>query len=236
MSNRTPRRSSKRAGYTLTEMVIVAGVLAALAGLSWPALRGPLNKSRLRNAAKQVRVDLAKTRLKAIQTGVAHQFRYQPGDNQFEIAPLTAEDDTETPAYGWTENHASDSNGRSAADSAGDGSPQVQAIRERLPEGVLFVDPSLADETLDAAQFEPARRFEPARQFESARRFESEPETAEVLDESDWSAPIVFHPNGRAVNARVLLAGQRDFHVEVTLRGLTGVVTVGQLQRREEQP
>ena len=210
----TSRRSPKRAGYTLTEMLVVAGVVAALAALSWPVLRRPLNKSRLRAAAKQVRIELAKTRLKAIQTGVTHRFRYQPGNNVFEIAPLQTENGAETPAYGWVEDDTSHAG--SPVNSAGASSPEEQAVHKQLPDGVLFVDPSLTAEMSDVDQPRP------------------EPEAVTAVDEPDWSAPIIFHPNGRAKDAHIVLLGQRDFQIGVTLRGLTGVVAIGELQRREE--
>jgi len=204
-------------------MLIVTGGLAALAALSWPALRGPLDKSRLRGAAKQVRVELAKTRLKAIQTGVAHRFRYQPGNNLFEIAPLEIEEDAQTSAFDAVEDDRSNPVG-SSVNSARDHSLAEQTVRKQLPDGVRFVDPSSIGPAADVAESGP------------------EPEAATSFDEFDWSAaagwsaPIIFYPNGKAADARILLIGQRDFQIPVTLRGLTGIVTVGQLGRRESAP
>jgi hypothetical protein len=54
---------------------------------------------------------------------------------------------------------------------------------------------------------------------------------AQDAHSEQWSAPIVFYPNGRASNARIRLAGPRDFFVDVTLRGLTGTATISELQR-----
>ena len=51
----------------------------------------------------------------------------------------------------------------------------------------------------------------------------AEPET------QPWAAPILFYPNGQTSNARVRLEGRRGYHIEVTLRGITGAVTVGKL-------
>ena len=55
------------------------------------------------------------------------------------------------------------------------------------------------------------------------------------LDES-WSTPILFFPNGRTSNARLLLHGRRDFLVQLTLRGVTGSVAIGALERAEAEP
>lgn len=85
---RIGHRIPPRRAYTLLEMLIVLALLAVLAGLSWPAVRGMLGKSQLRGAAKQVRVALARTRLKAIETGVPQRFSYTAGTARFEVGPL----------------------------------------------------------------------------------------------------------------------------------------------------
>jgi prepilin-type N-terminal cleavage/methylation domain-containing protein len=85
---RIGHRIPPRRAYTLLEMLIVLALLAVLAGLSWPAVRGMLGKSQLRGAAKQVRVALARTRLKAIETGVPQRFSYAAGTGGFEVGPL----------------------------------------------------------------------------------------------------------------------------------------------------
>ncbi len=53
--------------------------------------------------------------------------------------------------------------------------------------------------------------------------------------EQVWSAPILFFPNGRTSNARLQLGGRRGFLVPLTLRGVTGTVAIGNLQRAEEK-
>lgn len=94
---RNGRPTPTRCAYTLIEMLIVLAVLAVLAALSWPAVRGMLGKSELRDAAKQVRVALARARLGAIESGAARGFRYRPGSGRFEVGPLsTALDESES--------------------------------------------------------------------------------------------------------------------------------------------
>src|SRR4029078_4470098 len=73
-------RPVSRRGYTLMEMLLVQGVIVAFVAMSWPALKGSLEKNRLLAAARQVRTELVQARLKATETGVAQQFRYQTGD------------------------------------------------------------------------------------------------------------------------------------------------------------
>ena len=52
--------------------------------------------------------------------------------------------------------------------------------------------------------------------------------------EQAWSAPLLFFPNGRTSNARLQLGGRRGFLVPLTLRGVTGIVAIGELQHAEE--
>ena len=59
-----------------------------------------LGDSRLRSAAKLVRVELAKARLKAMQSGIAQQFRYQLGKNRFQIVPAVAVEQAELASHG----------------------------------------------------------------------------------------------------------------------------------------
>ncbi len=48
--------------------------------------------------------------------------------------------------------------------------------------------------------------------------------------ESDgWSAPILFYPDGTASDVQLVLADQRSRAVRVILRGLTGAVTLSDL-------
>lgn len=68
----------------------------------------------------------------------------------------------------------------------------------------------------------------------SARATDGVPPSTGRADEADWSAPIVFFPNGRSSHARIRLAGSSGFQVEVTLRGLTGTARIGPLERIED--
>jgi hypothetical protein len=72
----------------MSEVLVVLGLMVGVAALAQPALRSALGDSRLRSAARQVRAELAKTRLRAMQSGQSQTFRYQAGKNRFEIAPV----------------------------------------------------------------------------------------------------------------------------------------------------
>lgn len=188
--------SPARDAFTLLEMLIVLALLAALAGLSWPSVRGMLAKSQLRAAAKQVRGALATARWKAIEAGVPQRFRYAPGSNWFEIGPLRKAAEEYEPPSGQ-----------------GQGLVRTQKTSlEFLPRGIWFADP-------------PSLEPEPNR-----------PASPETNDENPDTQTVVFHPNGRSSQARIVLAGERGLSIEITLRGLTGMTKIGPVEQREQQP
>jgi len=77
-------------GYTLFELLVVLVLLGVVFGLGWVALRKSLIKARLRHAARMLKIELTRARLKAIRTGKPYKFQYQPGGTVFEIVPLFA--------------------------------------------------------------------------------------------------------------------------------------------------
>ncbi len=55
------------------------------------------------------------------------------------------------------------------------------------------------------------------------------------VEEENWSAPLWFFPNGRTSNARIRLRGRRDHVVQLSLRGVTGTVTIGKPEQAEDE-
>jgi type II secretory pathway pseudopilin PulG len=82
----------------------------------------------------------------------------------------------------------------------------LRLSRDRLPEGVIFDSARLAT---DAQSGAPT------------------PSTG------DWSAPILFYPDGATADAVVLLANSRGLKLRVTLRGLTGVSRVSEVENSQ---
>lgn len=139
-----------RRAYTLLELLIVLAIVVAVAAVSLPALGRPLAKSRLRSAAKQLRVALIRARLEAIESGAAQQFRYQPGTGYFQVSAKSesAGAGLRVPAGG---------EGIDAGEALGDDPASPQAAQYELPDDVLFFDPSAPDalpgEPLAAASY-----------------------------------------------------------------------------------
>jgi prepilin-type N-terminal cleavage/methylation domain-containing protein len=220
-------KSSTRRGFTLLEMLVVLAVLAVLATLTWPAVRGMLGKGELRGAARQVRTALVKARLAAIESGAAQGFRYHPGGGQFEVAALpTSLDEEKTPS----------------PSRLGTRLPDNEPIPGFLPEGVIFEenDPRSAATTAATVTTRAGSRPLEAERSPSPRQLAGEGLGVRGFgggrDDANWSAPILFFPNGRSSSARIRLAGARGQSIEVTLRGANGATRIGPLERREERP
>ncbi len=213
---------SRQRGYTLLEMLIVVALIAVLVALAFPAMRGSLAKRQLRDAASQLRIELAKARLKAIDSGTVGMFRYQPGTGRFIRASqaIPAGDDA----------FASPLDEEVAVDS-----PPEREQERKLAHGVRFVD----------AEWEPlpherAMVVHPAEPATFTVSSEASATSASPLDaqadgpligQREWSKPIFFYPTGRTSSARLRLLDRHNNYVDVTLRGLTGSVKIGQLQR-----
>ncbi|MDO4559034.1 MAG: prepilin-type N-terminal cleavage/methylation domain-containing protein [Planctomycetia bacterium] len=90
-----------RAGFTLMEVMVVLAVILLVSGFAWPNLRSMMEQSALRTAARELRAELGKTRLRAIETGTVFEVRYSPGTNQIQILakptiPRSIDSDTDS--------------------------------------------------------------------------------------------------------------------------------------------
>ncbi len=199
-------RSLHRGGFTLIEMLLVVALLALLAGLTLPAMHTPLRKSELRDAAKMLRAELTRARLRAIETGVAQRFRFRPGGPNFEVAPRSTSEAGTRLAFPGQPTRRFDAN----ADESIADAPSTFALQA----GVIFLDQKTAAEDLAEFELPGLSDMKPG-------------------DMETWSKPIVFYPNGRTGNARIRLRGQLGFYVDVTLRGAIGSATIGKLMRSQ---
>ncbi|HVJ87124.1 MAG TPA: prepilin-type N-terminal cleavage/methylation domain-containing protein [Caulifigura sp.] len=204
--NRQPlqRESSRRAlrgGFTLLELVIVLMVIVVIISMTWPSLMRFAGEHQLREWSTEVRTDMQGARIKAIENGLVYQFRYEPGGQMFAVLPYDRVD---------TGNASADSKvGKTLIEAARSGGPP--ATISKLPEGLHF-------------------------RFKDGQPTESMPEewtkllpTDEPLARVAWSLPLLFHLDGTADNATVYIEDKLGHSQLLTLRGLTGSVTVGPL-------
>lgn len=179
-------------------------LLVVLASLTWPAMSRPLAVQRLRKAADQVRADWTRARVKAMSSGRTYVFQYSPDADRYSIQPVAAGDmASEDASLG----------GGELGIPAGQGTGTVN--ERALPEGITFYGD--LDDQQDSSTLADAL---PGLDAAGGAILAGDSPTSEVR----------FLPDGTTSTARVVLKNEYGRSIELSLRGLTGVVTVGEVQ------
>lgn len=221
MGERRPRQHRSRVrdgrhGVTLLELMLALSLIAVLAAVSWPMIGRSLNNRRLTLAADQLRADLVRARAKAIHTGSVHLLRFRPQTTEYSIQPR--ESLMVGGAAGGMGTGGMGTGG--FADAPVDVSPGEHYYAQRtLPEGVRFLG---ADLLVDA------RAQEALGPLADGNRMDRSNEQPEQI--------LICYPDGATSTARLILVNEEQLCVPIDLRGLTGVVTVGELFLSEELP
>lgn len=79
--------STRRAGFTLFELVVVMAIIVAFAAVAWTTFDRVLVGEALRHGADQVRAAWTRARVTAIESGVAQAWIVQPETGAFAIEP-----------------------------------------------------------------------------------------------------------------------------------------------------
>jgi prepilin-type N-terminal cleavage/methylation domain-containing protein len=196
--------SPKRTGYTLLELVIVMAILASVAAIAWPRVRPLLRRSSHRDAALQLKADLADARQQAVLTGEVLELRVYPGTGHYSIG----ESSLEHPAPVLRQEAT-----------ATDDDEQATPARE-LPDGVIFP----RNEML-------GRDSQPAGSLRSQTTEGARFDLPMTLA-SDGALAAQFYPDGRVTEAEIeLLWPETNESLAVRLRGLTGGVTIGSAEQ-----
>jgi len=116
------------AGFTLLELLLVLAVLVTVASLTGPSMMRYLREQDIREGAEATRIAAASTRIKAIDTGLTYQLRYEPDGRRFVVIPF---DPPETLA--------------ASSSSTDDGVSTYPVLSGRLAETCSFVIPDDAE-------------------------------------------------------------------------------------------
>ncbi len=190
--------------FTLLELLLVLALLVVLASLAMPLFEGSFTSLRLRRATDEVLAVWVRTRTAAIESGRPHQFRFRAGSGDYLVEPWPRDE----------ENSTNPANTRDSSDKFllelhhEDG---TVVLRARLPEGIVITGGEQTSR--GSAQGE-----------RSPRMAESLTGDARAVGPygTGWSAPVLFHPDGTALDVTLLLGNGRRQYQRATLRGLTG--------------
>jgi prepilin-type N-terminal cleavage/methylation domain-containing protein len=196
-----------RQGFTLTEVMLTLCLLVVIAAMAWPVLDRPFANQRLRKAADGIRAEWALARVEAMDSGRTYVFRYTPDGNQFRVECYATAATADEPIF--------DDGFGDSADGLGYADASRPPQEGTLPDRVTFVASETAPDT-------------------RAVMIESQA-ALPTAAESGWSEPILFYPDGTSSTARLLLKNDYDCYIELALRGLTGTVDVGEVQKAQER-
>jgi prepilin-type N-terminal cleavage/methylation domain-containing protein len=195
-----------RKGVTLIEVLLVLTVLAMLAAVTWPALERPMADQRLRKAADKVRTAWTKARVDAMSSGDTFVFRCTLEADEYTI---------EAQAGPESVSSMTSSNQGQFDDTGVETTEPLSSKTRKLPRDVRFVDGEVDFDT------------------RATILADSADETGGDLT-GDCADPILFYPDGTTSTATLTLESKYERRIEVSLRGLTGVVTVGDTYPAED--
>jgi Tfp pilus assembly protein FimT len=191
---------------TLLEVLLTLCLLVILASLTWPAVGRPMARQRLRDGAEQVRAAWVRARVEAMSTGRLHVFRVMSEDN-FAVEAQAGDDDSPSPTL------AGDT---AAAGGTGDA---AQRPSRRLPDRVRFVAGQTANDSRTPTSAVGA--VAPADTSASGNLGPG------------LSDPVYFFADGSCSSVQIRLENEYQQTIDLSLRGLTGVVTLGEVRSAE---
>lgn len=209
--SRSRFRAAARSGYTLVELLLALAVLAMLGGIVVPPALRMYADARLQEVAEQVRYQLGSTRSRAIEGGLAYQFRFEPDGRNYVAVPFEREFEG------------------SDATSSGSGATTGLGVYTRfageLPPGFRFIDDSPAEAIRETTGM--------GGQTLSEEAFGELP-NADKLAGVTWSQPILYMPDGSGSDYALKVADTRKQAVRLEVRGLTGAASMSRILSASE--
>jgi len=213
-----------RRGFTLVEIIIVLGLVVIIGGLVLTAIQKPMAGRRLQLAADQIRAEWARARARAMASGQIYCFVCELGGSGYAVQPWS---DAGIQLGGVTEVDQSlpplDSGSTGALPLPGSqgtdtGLGTVIAGRKELPEKITFADLQVMASDLSATFSESVTGLGIAASVMGI---------AAPLGGSSSGTTIFFFPDGSTSSALLTLQNEYGRRIDISLRGLTGSVLVG---------
>ena len=198
---------ANRSGFTLVELLLVLTVVATILAVAWPNVLRLTSQQKLIDSAEKVRAVAASARMHAIDSGLAYQFRYEPGGRHFVMVPFEREFEGVSP------------NARGTGTALG----RFSKASGMLPDGVTFTAPSLGS----TAAVNPAAA---TGQQISSLALTGLPDAGK-LESVTWSGPVLFQPDGSSTDAMLDLIDRRHQRVTLKIRGITGATSASRVHQ-----
>jgi hypothetical protein len=165
----------------------------------------------IREQAHVVRIELAATRRRAIDSGLNYQFRYEPNGRRFLVLPH------DRPDVGSGSNSSGET---AAAQAASDG---IEVVSGELTGSCRFGVLKAQNALTSAEQAVFTERL--------PEEWLALVPDSQGLRETSWAPAICFYSDGTADNATVTVLDTDDRRIEITVRGLTGTIEAGPIRQ-----
>ena len=196
----------RRNALTLFELLLVLALLVVIGSLAAPLFEGSFSSMRLRRGTDQVLASWSEARTHAIEAGRIYQFRFKPEENAYRVDR-------------WACGLEIDKL---------DADQRLEVDEDRTLEEIEFAHWNLEQTLPEEIVFSSV---------ESVIEDELGQRRVSRLDQesnTEWSAPILFYPDGTTSDTSLLLKSGKGLYLRATLRALTGVARASKLLSQEE--
>ena len=198
------RENNRHRGFTLVEVLLTLSLILVAMTLVVPSVMYLVHDRDLKSSVDEVRVELSRTRMHALDAGATYQFRYEPGGVRYIVLP------EEFDVLENEQTQAQETNASVA--------PQIFKQVFELPEGF---------------QFENMIEDLPVEQLPEDW-LSGLPDKLDLVS-TNWAPPILFYPDGTAVESEFrVVETERSQSMRLSVRGLTGAVTVSSIQAEKQ--
>ncbi|MBX3438969.1 MAG: hypothetical protein KF861_15870 [Planctomycetaceae bacterium] len=198
--------SRSRVAFTLLELVLVLSVLAVIVSIGWPSVVRYMGDEAVRESAQLVQSAAAGTRIKAIDTGLTYQFRYEPNGKRFVVIPFDPPENIDS---------------TTAASTTTSGQSEYPVLSGEIAETCRFVSPE--DGLFSSATVERLPR----------EMFANLPDASD-LEATAWAPAVLFYSDGTATDATFRIEDDAQRSIAFSIRALTGTVAMDPLERRSK--
>lgn len=203
-----PSRPTDRGGFTLLELLLVVSLMAVLATIALPQVAWLLGDRRIVRGAKVIREEFILARVDAMRQGRILMVDAMPETNVLRVRPYRSLADSV---------NAVDQTGSQSALLTGADQAQIAPVAEAQEEDIRQIELP-EDVTVKSIAVASAVRAMQVQQANAGTQ------------SAGYSQPILFYPDGTTSTAAVTLMHPTHGQITVKLRGITGEVTLGEIE------